>query len=116
MREKYYILNLLCMVTVLLFVSVFIIFPKDVFAKKEVVAIEGMSYNVNASMTDNLKSLVGKKVSLTTISGKTFSGVIKEVGNHLIHLEKLEGKEFYDALILIVNISAVEAMFRKYQP
>jgi len=116
MKEKYCILNFFCMVTVLLFVSVFIIFPKNVFAKQEVVAIEGMGYNVNSSMTDNLKSLVGKKVSITTISGKTFSGVIKEVGNHLIHLEKLESKEFYDALILIENISAVEALFRKYKP
>ena len=115
MREKYRILGSLYMVIFLFFLTLFFIFPRDVVAKQEVVAIEGMSYNVNASMTDNLKSLLGRKVSLTTVSGKTFSGVVKEVGNHLIHLEKLEGKEFYDGLILIENISAVEAMFRNYQ-
>ena len=115
MREKYCLLGLICMVTIVIVVTQFFIFPRDVFAKQEVVAIEGMSYNVDASMTDNLKSLLGRKVSLTTVLGKTFSGVVKEVGNHLIHLEKLEGKEFYDGLILIEDISAIEAMFRNYQ-
>ena len=115
MRNKSYILNLLCMATAILVVTVLFIFPKEAVATQKVVAIEGMSYNVNTSMTDNLKSFVGKKVSLTTAVGKTFSGVVKEVGNHLIHLEKIEGKEFYDALILIENISTIEAMFRNYQ-
>jgi small nuclear ribonucleoprotein (snRNP)-like protein len=86
-----------------------------VVAKPKVVAIEGMSYNVNASLADNLKSLVGKKVAVTIISGKTLSGVVKEVGIHLIHLEKLAGKEYFDALIRIENISAIDTMFRKYQ-
>jgi hypothetical protein len=115
MKEKYRVLGSLCMVTFVLFVTLCLIFTKEVVAKQEIVAIEGMSYNVDASMTDNLKSLLGKKVSLTTVSGKTFSGVVKEVGNHLIHLEKLEGKEFYDGLIVIEDISAIEAMFRNYQ-
>ncbi|MBA4367274.1 MAG: hypothetical protein C0403_06505 [Desulfobacterium sp.] len=115
MKNESYILSSLCMVTAILIVTVFFVFPKEVVAKQEVIAIEGISYNVNTSMTDNLKSLVGKKVSLTTVAGKTFPGVVKEVGNHMIHLEKLEGKEFYDALILIENISTVEAMFRNYQ-
>ena len=115
MRKQAKILSSLCIITFVLVVTVFFISPNEVVAKQEIVAIEGMSYNVNASMTDNLKSLVGKKVSLTTSGGETLSGVLKEVGNHLIHLEKLEGKEFYDALILIEDISIVEVMFRNYQ-
>jgi hypothetical protein len=54
-------------------------------------------------------------VSVTIVSGKTLSGFVKEVGIHLIHLEKLEGKDYFDALIRIENISAIEAMFRNYQ-
>jgi hypothetical protein len=115
MRNESCILSSLCMVTALFVVAVFFLFPEEVFAKQEVVAIEGMSYNVNASMADNVKSLIGKKVSLTTDAEKTFSGVVKEVGNHMIHLEKLEGKEFFDVLIPVENISSVEAMFRNYQ-
>ena len=89
--------------------------PMEVAAGPKVVDIEGISYNVNSSLSDNLKSLVGKKVSVTIVSGKTLSGFVKEVGIHLIHLEKLEGKDYFDALIRIENISAIEAMFRNYQ-
>jgi hypothetical protein len=107
--------GLVFMGTAVLVMTLFFLFPMDSPAKQEVVAIEGMSYNVNASMADNLKSLLGKKVSLTTVSGKTLVGIVKEVGNHLVHLEKIEGKEFYDGLILMEDISVVEAMFRNYQ-
>jgi len=115
MKTKFYILNSLSSITVILVVSILFVFQKDAVAKQEIVAIEGMSYNVNASMTDNLQSLYGKRVSLTVVGGKTFSGVVKEVGNHMVHLEKIEGREFYDALIAIESISALEAMFRSYR-
>lgn len=72
-----------------------------------------MSYNINASLGDNLKSLIGKKVYVTLDSGKTFGGFVKEVGDHLVHLEKLEGKEYFDVLIRIENISAIDTRFRK---
>jgi hypothetical protein len=52
-------------------------------------------------------------VVVTLNSGKTFTGNVKDVGNHLLHLEKLEGKEYFDALIVIQDISAVDTRFRK---
>ncbi len=115
MRKKAKILSSLGIVITVLFLNALFILPKEAVAKPEVVAIEGMSYNVNSSLADNLKSLVGKKVSVTVVSGKTFYGFVKEVGIHLIHLEKIEGNDFFDALIRIENISAIEAMFRNYQ-
>jgi small nuclear ribonucleoprotein (snRNP)-like protein len=115
MRKKAKILSSLGIAIAVLISTVLFTLPKEVAAKPKVVAIEGMSYNVNSSLADNLKSLVGKKVSVTIVSGKTFSGFVKEVGIHLIHLEKLEGKDYFDALIRIENISAIEAMFRNYQ-
>ena len=115
MRKKAKMLSSLGIAIVMLFSIVFFTLPKEVVAKPKVVTIEGMNYNVNSSLGDNLKSLVGKKVSVTIVSGKTLSGFVKEVGIHLIHLEKLEGKDYFDALIRIENISAIEAMFRKYQ-
>jgi small nuclear ribonucleoprotein (snRNP)-like protein len=81
-------------------------------AQSNVVAIEGINYNVDSSLADNLKSLSGKRVYVTLDSGKTFSGTIKGVGNHLVHLEKLDGKEFFDALIRIESISAIDTRFR----
>jgi len=86
--------------------------PMEAEAKTTTVAIEGISYNVSVSLTDNLKSLIGKKISVTLDSGKTFTGFVKEVGEHLVHLEKLDGKEYFDALLRIENISAIDTRFR----
>jgi small nuclear ribonucleoprotein (snRNP)-like protein len=115
MREKAKIQSSTGITIAILFLVVFFALPAQVEAKSKVVAIEGMSYNVNASLEDNLKSLVGKKVLVTCVSGTTFSGFVKKVGNHLIHLEKLGGKEYFDALIRIENICAVEAQFWEIQ-
>lgn len=103
------------MVTALVVACVFFVAPGNISAKQELIAIEGVSYNVNISMAENLKTFIGKKISVTTVEGKTLTGAVKAVGDHLVHLEKLEGKEFFDALIPIENISTIEAMFRNYQ-
>ena len=100
--------------TILFYVTVFML-PAEAEAKTEVVAIEGISYSVNSSLSDNLKSLIGKKVYVTLNSGKTFTGFVKEVGNHLMHLEKLEGKDYFDALLRIEDISAIDTKFRNIQ-
>lgn len=90
-------------------------FGSRVQAQPKVVGVEGVNYNVNASMADNLKSLTGKRIVVTLNSGKAFTGNVKEIGNHLVHLEKLEGKEYFDALILIQDISAIDTRFRADQ-
>ena len=115
MRKQSKMIGSIGTILVVLLSVVWLSLPADVGAKAKVVPIEGMSYQVNASLEDNLKSLVGKKVSVTLDSGKTLTGLVKEVGNHLIHLEKLDGKEFFDALIRIENIVALEARFRNLQ-
>jgi hypothetical protein len=99
----------------LLFCIAFLALPAEVEGGAKVVTIEGMSYNVNSSMEDNLKSLLGKKVYVTLDSGKTLAGFVKEVGNHLIHVEKIEGKDFFDALIRIESVIALEAKFRDFK-
>ena len=76
---------------------------------------ETIKYLVNASIADNLKSLLGKQVYVTLDSGKTFAGFVKEVGNHLLHLEKLQDKDYFDALIKIEDISAIDTRFRGFQ-
>ena len=102
------------MLAILFFVAV-LTPPAEAEAQAKVVAIEGMKYQVGASMQDNLKSLVGKKVYVTLASGKTFAGFVKEVGNHFMHLEKLDKKDFFDALIRIEDISAIDAKFRNFK-
>ena len=97
--------------TVILFVAIFFYFPTAVRARS-VVALEGESFNVSSSIKDNLKAYVGKDVLIHLRSGKTFQGFVKSVDDHFVHLEKLSGREFYDALIRIEDISAIEAKFR----
>ena len=84
-------------------------------AGANIVEIQGIAYNVNASMADNLKAFVGKVVYVTLDSGATFTGNIKAVGAHLVHVEKLQGKEFFDALVAIDRICAIDTRFRDYQ-
>jgi hypothetical protein len=92
-----------------------LVLPAGVLAQAKVVPVEGVGYNVNASMKDNLKSLTGKSVYVTLDSGKTLTGTVKEVGEHLVHLEKLEGKEYFDALIVIQHINAIDTRFRNVE-
>jgi hypothetical protein len=99
----------------LLFITAIFVLSLDASAKTDIVAVSGVSYNVNFSFQDNLKSLAGKKVYLTLNSGKTFAGYVKAVGDHLVHLEKLDGKSYFDALICIDDISAIDTKFRDVQ-
>ena len=85
-------------------------------AEAGVVPIEEIKYDVNFPLEENLKLFVGKKVYVTIDSGKTFAGIVKEAGNHLLWLEKLEGKEFFDALIRINSITAIDTRFRDLKP
>ncbi len=101
-------------VIVFLFITSIFILPSLADAKAK--PIEGVSYFVKASIKDNLESFMGKKISVTLKSGSTFTGTIKAIGDNLIHLEKLgSGKDFYDALIRIDEIIAIDAQFRAYQ-
>jgi hypothetical protein len=105
------ILRTLWMVTFCLAVSAFLLEPAQAQPKK-VTALEGAIFNTAASMQDNLKIYVGKDIFVHLKSGKTIQGYVKSVGNGLLHLEKLAGRDFYDALIVIEDISAIEAKFR----
>jgi hypothetical protein len=90
-------------------------FSARAVGENKVVSIEGIGYNVNSSMADNLKLFVGKVVYISLDSGKTFTGIVKAVGDHLVHIEKLEGKEHFDALISMQSIRAIDTRFRDFQ-
>ena len=56
----------------------------------------------------------GQFAFVTLKSGKTLSGDIKEVKNGLLHLEKIDGRDYFDALIRVEDISAFEIQFRGF--
>jgi hypothetical protein len=73
---------------------------------------EFVQLNASIPLADNLVALKGKTVAVSLSSGQTMTGVVKEVQNNLLHLEKLAQKEFYDALIRLDLIVAIEARTR----
>ena len=72
------------------------------------------SFMLSASFIDNLIMAKGQFAYVTLKSGKTLSGDIKEVKNSLLHLEKIEGRNYFDALIRVEDISAFEIQFRGF--
>ncbi len=111
--EKSKIAGSVGLVLAFMFYGITTILPNSVEA--EVSPVVGVSFNVDASLEDNLKSLVGKKVQVITVSGTAIKGLVKKVGKHLVHIEKLDGNEFFDALIRIEDINAISTMFRKFK-
>lgn len=75
-------------------------------------AQEAAGFDARAPLNDNLASLLGKDVHVHLRSGKTLQGYVKSVGTHCVHLEKLAGRDFYDALVRLEDISAVEVKIR----
>jgi hypothetical protein len=73
---------------------------------------EYIQFNAAIPLADNLMALKGKTVTVSLSSGQTMTGIVKDVKDHLLHLEKLSQKEFYDAIIRLELISAVEARVR----
>jgi len=102
--------SLLCPVVLIPVLFIFLALPSDLNARQPT-PIEGRSFNVFSNMKDTLNSLIGKKVSLSLRSGAVYGGLVKAVGDHFLHLEKIQSKEFYDAFIRIEDISAIELQF-----
>jgi hypothetical protein len=66
----------------------------------------------NTSMKDVLADNSGKRVALRLASGEEVEGTVTTVGNNLVHVSRLSGKDFYDAVVSIDKISAVRLKMR----
>ena len=66
-------------------------------------------YSTDISLVGNLKNLTGKRVTLYLRSGASLTGTVKAIGKRLVHLEKLEGREYFDALVSIRDIAAIDS-------
>lgn len=61
----------------------------------------------NATIRDILAERTGKRTTLRMQSGEDIEGTVVLVGNGLVHISKLSGKDFYDAVVNIDRINAV---------
>ncbi len=60
---------------------------------------------------DTIKSVlerqIGKAVRLRLQSGEEIGGTVTKVGDQVVHLSELAGREFFDAVVRIDGIGAV---------
>jgi hypothetical protein len=63
--------------------------------------------NASDGIREVLTANIGKRVMIKTDANESLEGNIVMVGNQLVHIEKLSGKDFYDALVRIDRISSV---------
>lgn len=66
----------------------------------------------SARMRDVLMEHTGKRVALRLTSGDEIEGTVTMVGNSLVHVSTLAGKEYYDAVVSISKISSVRMKMR----
>ena len=80
-----------------------------------------LSIGINAAETApspqaTLKSYLMQKaktqVTLHLSSGKELSGTVGTLGQHLVQIKNLKGKEFFDAMVPYDNIVAIEVRNR----
>jgi hypothetical protein len=55
-----------------------------------------------------LRARIGKPVTVLLRSGKEYGGTVGEVRGQSVVLKSLSGKEFYDAIVRLDDVSAVE--------
>lgn len=71
-------------------------------------------FNASASMHDNLAQLAAAKKPVTVVlkNGEKYQAAIGSVGDHFVVLTAPAQKEFFDVLVPLEEISAVEARVR----
>ena len=74
-----------------------------------------MKLNAQFTFRDTLKQALNDKarVSVHLQNGQSFSGYVGDVAEHHVVIARLTGKEFYDAVIRIEEIAAIESRARE---
>lgn len=85
-----------------------IIFSLSLFTSSNLLASDNA---INISKQETLKTLLvklsGKNVTLKLESGQELTGQLNSVGQHLVELNTLQGREFFNAIIMLDGIDGV---------
>ena len=91
-------------VTALLLATCCMVFYSSGFAAEE------PKYELKSSATtikDVLQENIGKRVMVRLETGENLEGTVTKVGELVVHLARISGRDFYDAVVRIDRISAV---------
>ena len=69
--------------------------------------------DANQTVIENLKNHIGKDAILHLTSGEQINGEVKEVTTYGVILQKLIGKDFFDAYIVTSQITAISYKARE---
>ena len=61
----------------------------------------------NDTVRTVLERQVGKRVSVVLTTGPELAGVVSSVGDKVVHLSELTGREFFDAVVNLDQVGAV---------
>ncbi|MGH7786528.1 MAG: hypothetical protein ACRERC_06645 [Candidatus Binatia bacterium] len=77
-------------------------------------AIAKSPLNPTTTMRDNLSALAQAKAPVTVVlkNGNSYTARIGDVGDHLVVLSEPSQKEFFDVLVVIDDITALEVRAR----
>ena len=83
-------------------------------AAPAIVSAQEVKYElkVSAKLADVLAENTGKRVALKLVSAEEVEGTVTSVGKELVHVSRLSGKEFYDAVTSLDKITAIRMKMR----
>lgn len=93
--------NILCVA--MLVVSGLAVQAPNVFADDQKYELKSASATVKDILSEN----INKRVIVRMDTGDTLEGTVSKVGDSLVHLSKISGRDFYDAVVRMDKISAV---------
>jgi hypothetical protein len=83
------------------------------FLSLALIACTARAEEIKTAMNDltTIKTILaqhaGKRVAVRTDDGETLDGTVAKVTEQLVYIEKLVGKEFFDAVVRIDRINSV---------
>jgi hypothetical protein len=70
-------------------------------------AEEKLILKASDGIKEVLAANIGKRIAVKTDAGESLEGSVSMVGDHLVRLERLSGKDFYDAVVRLDKISSL---------
>lgn len=65
-------------------------------------------YTAEDSMKDSLRALEGKQVTIRLKNGQRVKGRLAALGQQLVHIQPVAGREYYAEVLLIDQVAGVE--------
>ena len=71
-------------------------------------AAQELRIGANDTVQTVLAAQKGKRVTVRVRSGQELTGAVREVTGKLVHLGAISGREFFDAIVPLESIDAVQ--------